>query len=371
MGTKDGKTFDAVVIGGGIIGCSIAFELAKRKIKVAVIEKGEIGKEASWASAGILSAPHIIHLQGNLSTLIELGKLSYKLYPELIRDLKEWTKIDVEYSETGMLHVLPKGKNLEFEHKHYIQNGFNVEKLTKHQLLKAEPLLSPGLVSALFIKEVSQIRPPRFMKVLAEACEKKGVQFFLNNPVLNIIKEKNRVIGVKTRKEKIFSETTIIAAGSWSGTIGKFCGISIPVKPIRGQIVLTETSPNSVHHIIIYTDGYLVPRLDGKLLIGSTAEDVGFVSEVSLEGIYSILNRARHILSSFEKFPVVKLWAGLRPGSPGNMPFIGEAAGMKSLLLACGHFRSGILLAPITAKLIAELVTRSPLSFNLEPFSLP
>lgn len=349
------KTTDVITIGAGVIGCSIAFELTKQKIKVTVIEAGEVGKEASWASAGIISAPHIIHLEGNVSSLIELGKQSYKMYPQFIKELKENTKINPECVKSGMIHVLWTTDAIESEYTLYRKHGFKPEKIKKSELLKEEPLLSRKLAGALYLSEVSQIRPPRFMYALEDACRKNKVRFFLHNPVIGFIKERNKIIGVETSKEKLFAEKIVIAAGCWSGKIGNLAGISIPVKPIKGQIVLTETKRRTIKHIIIYPKGYLVPRKDGKLLIGSTVEDVGFNKDVTLEGVNSILTKANKILSDF-KSPIVKLWAGFRPDTPNHLPLIGPHPKLEGLILACGHFRSGILLAPITAKLIKEYI---------------
>lgn len=346
---------DAIIIGAGVIGLSIAFELAKQKRKVAVIEAGEVGKEASWASAGIISAPHIIHLERNVSSLIGLGKQSYSIYPQFIKKLKENTKINPEYIKSGMFHVLWTTKAVEYEYNLYRKHGFRPEKVTRRELLKEEPLLCHKLAGAVYLSEVSQIRPPLFMSALEDACRKNKVRFFLHSPATGFIKERNKITGVKTTKEKLFAEKIVIAAGSWSGRIGKLAGISIPVKPIKGQMVLTETKRRDIKHIIIYPDGYLVPRKDGKLLIGSTVDDVGFNREVTLEGACSILTKANKILSDF-KFPIVKLWAGFRPDTPNHLPFIGLHPKLKGLILACGHFRSGILLAPITAKLIKECI---------------
>ncbi len=359
---------DVAVVGGGVVGTAIAWRLAKEGLAVTLLEKGEVGREASWAAGGILTPVHLADYPAPLAALCDA---SARLYPGLVRELRDSSTSDPEYRVTGFL-ILERN-DAEARHSADLEafkrrSGQPVERLSLDALRALQPGLGGDVRGGLLLPDIAQVRNPRMAVALAEAAQKKGVEIRRNAAVTGFLRVPGRVNGVRTAQGDVYAGTTVIAAGAWSADVLKPLGLELAVKPIKGQILLTQAAPGLLGPVIEAADTYLIPRADGKILIGSTLEDVGFDKTVTLDAVGSLASRAAAILPALAKLSLVTSWAGLRPSTPDRLPYIGRTS-MEGLVVATGHFRNGILLAPITAELVADLLGGRTPSIDLAPFA--
>lgn len=359
------KSSEIVIIGAGVIGCSIAYEMAKKGYGVTVIEKGQPGSEASWAAAGMLAplveAAH--HVPQALTTLFEA---SHDMYPSFVHDLVEETGIAIGYQQNGSLLVATDYQEaavLAGLLERLVKADEAVEDLTAKQLHARQPGLAATVQSALFFANDHHINNRDLMHALLAACSERGVEFQTGVPVLEFETEGKRVTAVRTREGSVGGDVIINTAGAWAGVLDK----SLPVRPIRGQIVCLQTGKQPFRHLIHSPDCYLVPWPDGRVLVGATMENVGFEKKVTAAGVHSLLSAALKIAPILQGAAIQDMWAGLRPDTSDNLPILGRGE-FENYIVAAGHFRNGILLAPITAKLIAELVLTGKSAEALAPF---
>jgi glycine oxidase len=358
---------DVVVVGGGIVGTAIAFRLAKEGLAVVLLERGEVGREASWAAGGIL-AP--VHLAEYPTPLAALCTASAALYPALIEELRAHSAVDPEHRMTGFL-ILERDDAEERASRELETwkraRGQPVRRLAPAELAELQPGLAGPVRGGLFLPDIAQVRNPRMAVALSEAAQKLGVEVRRNTPLTGFLKVPGKVTGVKTALGDLFAGTVVVAAGAWSAELLKPLGITLGVKPIKGQMLLVQGPPDLVRTVVQGGDTYLVPRADGRVLIGSTIEDVGFDKTVTLQGAGGLASRGSALLPELGRFPLIASWAGLRPATPDRLPYLGRTS-MEGLLAATGHYRNGILLAPITAELVADLILGRPPSLDLTPF---
>lgn len=352
---------DVVIIGGGVIGLSIARELALRGMRdVTVIERGEFGKEASWAAGGIL-APQVE--ADRPDEFFKLACASRDLYPAFARALQDETGIDVQFEQTGTLYL---GFTEDDEHEMrrrfdwQTRAGLRVEWLGGEDARRLEANISPNVRCALRFPDDWQVENRRLTEALLASNRNLGVQLIANCEVRSVRIEGGRVTGIESAEASIDAATVVIAAGAWTSEIKTSATNSSPlqIEPVRGQMLCFKTEPAFARHVIYSSRGYLVPRHDGRLLAGSTSEQVGFDKRVTDEGTAAIKSMAFEIAPELESVAIVDSWAGFRPHAPDDLPVIGPAADTEGLFYATGHYRNGILLAPITAEIIAEAVTR-------------
>lgn len=366
------QSFDAAIIGGGVIGCSIAWRLAQGGLCVVVIERGEVGKEASWAAGGML-AP--LAEADRADEFFQLCVASRAMYAEFARELREDSGIDIEYRTEGTLYlVLTDEDEEELERRWQWQHtaGLNVKKLKADCVRKLEPLVNEKLRWALKFPDDHQVDNRRLTKALELAARNAQVVFQPRTEATSIEIANSRVTGVLTSRGRIAAETVIIAAGSWSTAIPLNAGLFLPlfrVQPVRGQMVAIEMPEPALQHIIYSRSAYLIPRLSGFIIAGSTTEHVGYDKRTTAGGINSILQRAFEIAPALSTQPMIETWAGLRPKAGDEWPSLGADGAVQGLIYATGHYRNGILLTPITAKAISELVLRGVSSVDLAPFS--
>ncbi len=360
------NTTDVVIIGGGIIGCSIAYQLAKKQLNVLVIEKASrVGTEASWAGAGILTSHASTH-----EPYPELCRASLALYPTLAAELKAETDIDIEFIRSGTLSVFfdeAEAAGLIGLAERRVNRGFTAEVLTPEQAWQSEPTISKSIEGAVLFPEDGHVQNPKMVKALAKGAANLGVKFLFGNPITGFVRENGQVVGVIVNDETIRAETFVIAAGCWSGHLTGFLNLPISIAPVKGQIVLLETMPPIFQHIVDGLGIYIVPRADGKVLLGATVEFVGYDKTTSVEGVKQMIDAAVEITPQLAQSAFVRTWAGLRPYYKKG-PCLGYLPGYDNVVLASGHYKNGILLAPITGQLIAELITNGKLSISLEPF---
>ena len=361
------KNFEVVIAGGGLIGGAIALELALAGVRVAICEQGDPGRESSWAGAGILSpAPE------NLATipLVPLGKASMALYPDFIACVEEISAQDVGFRAKGTLEALfsrDAARELSTHVALHHGWGLQAEAISAEDARELEPALSPELEAAVLRPDEASVDNRSLTQAVLEAARKSGVEIFANHEVQGIWREKQRCAGLLLKNERVSAEWTIIAAGSFSANIA---GVNTyaPVRPAKGQMISLRADQTKIERVLWSDKIYLVPRNDGRILAGATVEYVGFDRTITAGGLEKILSGALELAPDLAHARVEETWAGLRPDSPDHLPILGPTD-IDGLLIATGHFRSGILLTPITAKLIREWVTRQSVSVDWERFS--
>lgn len=357
---------EVIIIGGGIIGCAIAYELAKKEVDVLVIEKAyRVGTESSWAGAGILTSHASTH-----EPYPELCRASLAMYPSLSIELKNETNIDIEYMSSGTLSVFfeeSEAAGLIGLAERRINRGFTAEVLSTEQALQLEPNVSKDIAGAVLFPEDGHVRNPKMVSALAKGASQNGTRFLLGNPVTGFVSENEKVIGVVVNNETIYAESFVLAAGCWTGNLTSMLDVSISIIPSKGQIVLLESMPLLFNRTIDGLGIYIVPRSDGKILLGATVEFVGFDKTPTVDGVKQMIDAAVVIAPELAKSTFAQTWVGLRPYYKSG-PCLGYLPGFDNVVLASGHYKNGILLAPITGKLISELLLFKQTSLSLEPF---
>jgi len=361
------SSFDVVIAGGGVIGGSIALELAEGGMKVGLYDAREPGREASWASAGMISpAPESPAMIPYMP--ISLGSVA--LYPEFIRRVEEVTGKNVGYRKSGALDAILAG-NVQEELSTIIALqhgvGLRAEALSAEQARELEPALTEEIEAAIFRPDEASLDNRVFTDAVLEAARIKGARIFAGNGAAAVWREGERAKGLILEQGRVEAKWTIIAAGCFSARIEGAAPYA-PVFPAKGQMVALRCESVSLRHVLWVDHTYLVPRSDGRIIAGSTIERTGFDHDVTAGGIQKILGGALLLVPALEKARIEETWAGLRPDSPDHLPIIGPTD-IDGLLVATGHFRSGILLAPITARLIGEWVMKQRVSLDWERFS--
>jgi len=348
---------DLLIIGGGVIGLSLAYELAGCGLNVRVIERGQTGREASWAGAGIL--PPARRREGD-HPLEQLAGLSFELLPRWSEALRESTGIDNGFRRCGGLYVAMASDgraDLDEAARAYRSRDIRAEALDGAELTSLEPALDTSeITGAVYLPEEAQIRNPWHLKALHSACSQAGVQIETGCVVEDFQLNDDRVRRVLTSAGARTADAVCIAGGAWSAGIAQRLGVELTVKPMRGQIVLLRADSPPLRHVVNHGPRYLVPRPDGRLLIGSTEEDVGFDKRTTGDAVAGLITFATRLAPSLGQLEVERSWAGLRPATPDGCPIIGRAADLENAYIATGHFRAGLTLAPATAVVLGELI---------------
>lgn len=359
--------YDAVIAGGGLIGGCIALELAEAGLKVALYDAREPGREASWASAGMISpAPE----NTSMIPFMAMSLASVALYPEFIRKVEELTGKDVGYRNSGALDVILDGDaEEELSTIVALQRGVGLraEAISAEQARKMEPALTEEIQAAVFRADEGSLDARAFTGAVLEAARSRGVAVFAGNGAKALKKEGGQCRGLILERGEALARWTIVAAGCFSARIAG-AEMYAPVSPAKGQMLALRSESAEIQHILWLEHKYLVPRKDGRIIAGSTIERSGFDHDVTVGGVRSILSEIVKIVPELENARIEESWAGLRPDSPDHLPIIGPTD-VEGLLIATGHFRSGILLAPITARLIREWVTTQKVSVDWERVS--
>jgi glycine oxidase len=362
------KTFDAVIAGGGLIGCAIAFELSRTGLRVALFEAREPGREASWASAGILSpAPE----SSAMIAMVLLGQASMALYPDFIALVEETSGLSTGYRPKGTLQALlsrhaKEELNTIIALHHGL--GLKAEAISAAEARELEPAISEEVEAAALRPDEASVDNRLLSAALLEAAKRGGAQISAASPVQSIWRENSQCRGVKLAGgERISARHTIIAAGCFSSQIS---GVEefAPVRPAKGQMLSLRCEAARIERVLWSERIYLVPRNDGRILAGATVEHVGFDKTVTASGIHANLDAAIELVPALAAARVEEVWAGLRPDTPDHLPIIGPTD-VEGLLIATGHFRSGVLLTPVTAKLIADYVAGMTPTLDCDRFS--
>jgi glycine oxidase len=361
------KKFDVVIAGGGVIGGAIALELARAGLRVAVFDRQQPGQEASWASAGILSpAPE----NPGAVSMVPLGKASMSLYPEFVAQVEEISGTSVGYRPKGTLEALfshdTKAELSTIIALHH-GLGLRAEPLRPEDARELEPSLSEEVEAAVLRPEEASVDNRALTAAILQAAKRRGAEIFSGDGAKAIWREGNRCAGLVLQTEKVEANWTIIAAGCFSATIEGVAPFA-PVRPAKGQMAALRADEVKIERVLWSEKIYLVPRNDGRILAGATVEHAGFDKRVTAGGIEKILSAAIDLAPGLANARIEETWAGLRPDSPDHLPILGPTD-IDGLLMATGHFRSGILLTPITARLIREWITEQRVSVDWDRFS--
>ena len=358
-----------IVIGAGIIGALIALRLKDQGAEVVVLERKRLGAEASWAGAGILCPIQPWLYPDAFTRLVEA---SLALWPGLAEELRERSGIAIEFLRSGMLVPFEDEDDPECEAALAWSRrfGWQAEDLRGAALAAEEPLLGAGMRRAIFWPQVAQARNPRVLKAARRALALAGVALHEGMEVVAALEEEGRIVGVRTRDGGAWrGDAVVLAAGCWSGRLAARLGFRLPVEPVKGQIVLLAGRPGMLRHIVKHARVYAVPRRDGHVLVGATMERVGFHRPPTAEARRRLLGAIRAVLPGLLALPVERQWTGFRPGSPDGLPFLGPVTARPGLWVASGHYRNGVLLAPITAEILAAWILGRPPRLEMAPFS--
>jgi glycine oxidase len=364
---------DVVVVGGGLIGCAIALRLARRNLRVTVFERGEPGCEASSAGAGMI-APQGETLNPDL--FYNLCAASRDLYPDFVAEIEELSGRNVGFVRQGSLIVATdEAGRAELGRIHTGQSskGLQLERVAANEVRQRYSLLSPDISEGIFIPGDHWLDNEALVEALYTACLRLGVVFHLHTAVTRFITRNGKVQGIEAREEgrptpsHHSAGTFVLAAGAWSGDIAASLNLKLPITPCRGQMVELDGAEDLT---ITVRAGhyYVVPRSHGRVVAGTTMEYVGYGKQVSGEGLMSILGGVTAFAPFVRRLRFRRAWAGLRPDTKDHRPILGYGK-FEGLAFATGHFRNGILLAPITAKLISELILSGRTSFPIESYS--
>jgi glycine oxidase len=388
-GLTEKRDFDVLVVGGGVIGLGCAWRLAQRGARVAVVERGEPGGGATRVAAGML-AP-VGELTFGEPELLELTLAAARLYPEFVAEVEAASGESTGYEQLGALHVaLDRDEAAQLRRVHDLQRSLELEAewLPPRRCRELEPGLTPSFHGGVFAAGEAAIDPRALTVALLGALRAAGAEVLTGTEVVDGIFDGESLKGVRTAawgiasgrsdaqgmsnrplKEEICAEKVILAGGAWSGTADWLPEPARPpVRPVKGQVLELRRRDGEppARHILASERVYLVPRGDGRLVVGATVEEMGFDTAVTVGGVHELLREAYRLLPDVAEMELLGATAGLRPGTPNNLPLVGPGA-VDGLVLATGHFRNGILLAPLAAQAVADLLSanrRSSLSRN-------
>jgi len=362
---------DVAIIGGGIIGLLTAWMLRQRGVSVAVVERGRIGGESSWAGAGILSPINPWLYPDSFSHLVNH---SLALYPALQAQLIERTGLSSEWRQCGLL--VPHFAEDRVDHTAEAlawssRFGWPVEHLDRGAARSLEPALADDVDSALCWPKVGQLRNPRLLQAVRRAAELDGVVLREHCEVLGLLENGPRVVGLRLAgNELLHSGNVLLAAGSWSGEFAAMVGMKLPVEPVKGQIVLLRGEPGVLHRIVKHDAAYFVPRADGHILVGASLERDGYRRSNTVAVVHALLDALHRIVPGLRGLEVEQMWTGFRPGCPDGMPYLGPVPNRPGLWVASGHYRNGVVLAPATAEAMADWISGSEPGIDLASFQV-
>ena len=364
---------DALIVGGGVIGLSLAYELAGEGLNVRLLDRGPPGREASWAGAGILPPAGVGPESDPYEQLLTQSNELHRVWTARLR---EDTGVDNGYRRSGGIYLARDAamkKDLDRAAEVWRRKGVEVETLSAAELAAREPALAAGadssaLQAAYFLPGEAQLRNPRHLKALIAGCTLRGVEICSGVAVEDFLVRADRLERVQTGVGDMEAERICLTSGPWTRTLLARLGIQAALKPIRGQIALLSAARRLLRSIVNEGPRYLVPRPDGRILVGSTEEDAGFEKCTTAGGIGGLLEFAFSLAPELKSAQLEQCWAGLRPGTPDGRPYLGKIPGLANAYVAAGHFRSGLQLSPGTAVVMSRLMRGLDPQLDLRPF---
>ncbi|MBI5039642.1 MAG: glycine oxidase ThiO, partial [Gammaproteobacteria bacterium] len=336
-----------------------ARELHAAGLRVSLVDRSASGTEASWAGGGILSPLYPWRYPDPVSAL---AAWSQPRYPELLAEIHAQSGLDPEYERSGLL-ILDDGEAAEVTT--WAQRfAARLERIDSARQRALEPSLGAPSSQAWWMPDVGQVRNPRLVKSLRTALEHQGVQFIEHRAVTGFRCAGECVAGVETDAGLIAADHVVVAGGAWSGELLRSTGLDLPVVPVRGQMILFRGQPGAIRHIVLDGGRYVIPRRDGRTLVGSTLEQVGFDKSTTESALAELRAAAVRLIPALAECELEHHWAGLRPGSPTGVPCIARHPGFANLYINAGHYRNGVVLGPASARLLADLLLKRPATLN-------
>jgi glycine oxidase len=366
------ETADVVVIGGGIIGCAIAYEFARAGRSVVVLERGRIGGEASSASGGILVPLHDAE-EGERTPQYDLDRASQLLFPDLVSDLEGATGMDLQFERTGSLRVARSEDEAELLREQFegwrSELDIGVEWVDEKGTREMEPHLGPEVQSSVYCAEEWSISSTRMVRALARAADQLGAVFYEDTPVFGARCSGGECKALLTPEGEVSAGEFVIAAGAWSRVPCGWFGVEVPISPARGQMAAVRSVERLLRHIILCSSGGISPKQNGQVWVGSTVELVGFQKRNTPEGLLQILAPMAELVPEAATAAMERTWSGLRPFCEDGLHAIGRLPGVDGVTIASGHFKMGIIGAPMTALAVRDLVEEGHVHPVIEPFS--
>jgi glycine oxidase len=341
-----------LVVGGGLIGLLSAMELTDRGHKVTVLERGETGRESSWAGGGILSPIYPWRYSAEVN---ELALWSSEYYPQLVKRVIAATGQDPELYHSGLLILDPE--QLAPASAWAEQHQQSSQMLSADDVAAMEPNLRSSVAQAIHFPNIGQVRNPFLVKALRAYVASIGVEIVTDAEVLDFEQQDGRINALKTAKGDFRADAYVIASGAWSGLLLDKLGLQAPIRPVKGQMLLYRIAPQHFGNIVLYQGKYIIPRQDGHVLVGSTMEDVGFDKQLTDDAAAELGGFAQGLIPALNEQALVKQWAGLRPASPDGIPMIGAVPELDNLYINAGHYRNGVCMGPATAHMLADIVS--------------
>ncbi|HAG96038.1 MAG: glycine oxidase ThiO [Pseudomonadales bacterium] len=343
---------DVLIVGGGIIGLLLAKELLQKSVSVTVLDRQAIGKEASWAGGGIVSPLYPWNYQPCITALASWAQ---EAYPDLAEELAAETGIDPEFNQCGLLMLDPpdRGKITNWAER----NDKRYEVIDGAETHALEPALGSSEWHGVWWPDIGNVRNPRLLKSLEIYLQRHSeCKLIPECQVTRFEQSPGGRVAVVANEQRYQADKVVVCAGAWSNQVLNQLGIELPIEPVRGQMLVFEPSPGLINGIILHQGRYLIPRLDGRIVVGSTLEYTGYDKSTTTKARQELLASACQLVPALDSIPVEAHWAGLRPGSPHGIPFIGEVPGFPNLYLNAGHFRNGLVLAPASARLMRNIL---------------
>ncbi len=356
---------EILIVGAGVVGLTTALMLAERGVSVTLLDRQLVGREASWAGAGMLPPGNAANAD---TPEARLRSYSHGLWPEFAADLTDRTGIDIGYHICGAIEVCAHDQQEEFHQldTQWQAEGIRVEHLSAQEVQQHVADMDGRFQNSLFLPDFAQVRNPRYLKALKAACLQRDVEILEHVQALDIHQKDGRISEVRVESRTLQFDRICFAVGAWSASLLQPLGFALPVKPVRGQIVQLQLPTQPFRCVIQLGRRYLVPRRDGLILIGSTEENAGFAKHTTTEGVAGLLDFAKSLVPSLAHAKVVHTWAGLRPGSPDELPLLGPVPEFSNVFIGAGHFRSGLQMSPATGTILADLMLGETPAISLD-----
>lgn len=366
---EERRGVDVAIVGGGIIGCLIAYELARKGARVAVVERREIGREASWASAGIIAPPNE---PGMPPEKVELHRRTMRAYPWLVAAVQEETGLEVGYRQTGEIAVALDDEEAERLRRlaaWQAEQGFDGEWVEADEARAVEPTLPARARGGILSRESGSLILHRLTRAVAVATARLGGRIVEHTPALGVAVEGARATGVRLAEGPLPAGQVVLAAGAWSARFGLELGHPIPTRPVKGQMLAVAEAPAMPRVVVAGAGGYLCPRVDGTLAVAATVEEAGFDTRVTPAGVHHLIHILLALAPAAAEGRLASTWAGLRPGTPDGEPIMGLLPGYDNLWVATGHFRTGAQVGIGVAEVMATSILEGKPDSLLAPFA--
>lgn len=359
--------YDVIIVGGGVIGASIAFQLSKSDKRILVIERDTIGSHASSAAAGMLGVQ--VEMKPD-SPLFELARASYSRFPELVDQLEKEIQVPLHFNQAGILRLAETEEDfISLAQLQQAQEeiGLTSKLLTSDQICRVEHGISPSIKGGIYVSD-GQLEAAQLTLSLMKVAVAQGIEIFEKTTVLSLEIERNEIRGVNTTNGKFLAETVVLAGGAWTNQLLPDL-YQFPLYPVKGEAFAIRLPASKLIHTLYTPNCYIVPKAGNRLLVGATESAYEWEPIVKMKGLLQLIKKAATIYPAILHGEFEKTWAGIRPQTKDGLPYLGYDPDISGLIHATGHFRNGILLSAITGEIVAELLIHGKTTFNIQPFA--